>query len=95
MNQTLGRTVTDTIVLEGQFSFTPDTSFKTAAEVIVATARALYGTMLRTSRSRRSRTAASYSERSEGGAGSISGPLHVFGVSEKRAARSRALRAGV
>ncbi len=43
MNQTLGRIVTDTIVLEGQFSFTPDTSFKTAAEVIVATARALYG----------------------------------------------------
>jgi Zn-dependent metalloprotease len=43
MNQTLGRTETDTIVLEGQFSFTPDTSFKAAAEVIVATARALYG----------------------------------------------------
>jgi hypothetical protein len=43
MNQNLGRTETDTIVLEGQFSFTPDTSFADAATVLVSTAKTLYG----------------------------------------------------
>jgi Fungalysin metallopeptidase (M36)/Fungalysin/Thermolysin Propeptide Motif len=43
MNQALGRTTADTIILEGQFSFTPDTSFKAAATVLVDTARTLYG----------------------------------------------------
>jgi hypothetical protein len=43
MHRELGRTETDTIILEAQFSFTPDTSFRAAAKVIVATAQTLYG----------------------------------------------------
>ncbi|MEV0807784.1 M36 family metallopeptidase [Micromonospora sp. NPDC050200] len=39
----LGRTQADTIILEAQFSFAPNTSFTAAANQIVATAQALYG----------------------------------------------------
>jgi Zn-dependent metalloprotease len=39
----LGRTQADTIILEAQFSFAPNTSFTAAAQTIVATAQALYG----------------------------------------------------
>jgi zinc metalloprotease ZmpB len=39
----LGNVRADTIILEAQFSFAPDTTMPAAAEVTVATARALYG----------------------------------------------------
>jgi hypothetical protein len=39
----LGRTTADTIILEAQFSFTPDTSFRDAALDTVAAARAVSG----------------------------------------------------
>jgi Zn-dependent metalloprotease len=39
----LGRTRTDTAILEAQFGFAPDTSMPAAATKIVSTARALYG----------------------------------------------------
>ncbi len=43
INLALGRDETNTIVLEAQFSFTPKTSFKKAAQRTVDAARALYG----------------------------------------------------
>lgn len=43
MQKSLGRSTADTIILEAQFSFTPDTSFRDAALDTVAAARALYG----------------------------------------------------
>lgn len=39
----LGRTTADKIILEAQFGFAPNTSFTAAANKIVATAQALYG----------------------------------------------------
>ena len=39
VHRALGRTKADTIILEGQFSFAPNTSFAAAANVLVATAR--------------------------------------------------------
>ena len=39
----LGHVQADTIILEGQFSFAPDTSMPAAAEAIVAAAQQLYG----------------------------------------------------
>jgi hypothetical protein len=39
----LGRTTTDTIVLEAQFSFAPNTTFTAAAQRVVTTAQALFG----------------------------------------------------
>ena len=39
----LGHTVADTIILEAQFSFAPDTSMPAAAQATVDAARALYG----------------------------------------------------
>lgn len=39
----LGHTVADTIILEAQFSFAPDTSMPAAAQATVDTAEALYG----------------------------------------------------
>jgi hypothetical protein len=33
----------DTIILEAQFSYAPDTSFRAAAETTIATAKSLYG----------------------------------------------------
>jgi Zn-dependent metalloprotease len=39
----LGRTKANTVILEAQFSFAPDTTFAAAARQTVATARALYG----------------------------------------------------
>jgi hypothetical protein len=39
----LGRRTADTIILEGQFSFAPDTSFRDAALHTVPAARALFG----------------------------------------------------
>lgn len=39
----LGRTATDTLILEAQFGFAPNTTFAAAAQKIVATARTLYG----------------------------------------------------
>jgi hypothetical protein len=39
----LGRTIADTIILEAQFRFAPDTSFAAAAQATVDTALALYG----------------------------------------------------
>jgi hypothetical protein len=43
MQRSLGRTTADTIILEAQFSFTPDTSFRDAALDTVAAAKALFG----------------------------------------------------
>jgi Zn-dependent metalloprotease len=43
MNQKLGREKTDTIILEAQFNFSPDTTFAAAAKQVVATAKQLYG----------------------------------------------------
>jgi hypothetical protein len=43
MQDSLGRATADTIILEAQFSFTPDTSFRDAALDTVAAAKALYG----------------------------------------------------
>jgi Fungalysin/Thermolysin Propeptide Motif len=43
IHRRLGREVTDTIVLESQFFFTPDISFRDAALATVRTARTLYG----------------------------------------------------
>jgi hypothetical protein len=43
IQKSLGRTTADTIILESQFSFTPDTSFRDAALDTVAAARALFG----------------------------------------------------
>ncbi|WP_034594112.1 M36 family metallopeptidase [Hamadaea tsunoensis] len=40
----LGRTQTDKIILEGQFSFSPSTTMPAAASKIVAAAQSLYGT---------------------------------------------------
>ena len=40
----LGRNRANTVILEAQFGFAPDTSFAAAAEHTVATAQALYGT---------------------------------------------------
>jgi hypothetical protein len=42
MRQALGHTVADTIILDAQFSFAPDTSMPAAAQVTVDTARNLY-----------------------------------------------------
>jgi Zn-dependent metalloprotease len=39
----LGRTKADKVILESQFSYTPDTSFADAAKQVVATAQELYG----------------------------------------------------
>src|SRR5215213_1477539 len=39
----LGHVVADTIILEAQFSFAPDTSMPAAAQATVATAQSLYG----------------------------------------------------
>jgi Zn-dependent metalloprotease len=43
IHRALGREETDTIILEGQFSFAPNTSFTAAATVLVSTAKRLYG----------------------------------------------------
>jgi hypothetical protein len=43
MQRSLGRTTADTIILEAQFTFTPETSFRDAALDTVAAAKALYG----------------------------------------------------
>ncbi len=43
IQKSLGRTTADRIILEGQFSYTPDTTFRGAAEATVAAAQALYG----------------------------------------------------
>jgi hypothetical protein len=43
IHRVLGREETDTIILEGQFSFAPNTSFAAAATVLVSTAKRLYG----------------------------------------------------
>jgi Zn-dependent metalloprotease len=43
IHNSLGRTQANTIVLEAQFSFAPNTTFAAAANRIVATAQALYG----------------------------------------------------
>jgi zinc metalloprotease ZmpB len=39
----LGPTIADTLIIQAQFSFAPDTSFSAAANATVATASALYG----------------------------------------------------
>ena len=43
INQNLGRVQANKVILESQFSYAPDTSFKAAANAVIATARALYG----------------------------------------------------
>ena len=43
IQKSLGRTTADTIILEGQFAYTPDTTFRAAAQATVAAAQALYG----------------------------------------------------
>lgn len=43
VNRALGRQRADTAILEGQFSFAPNTTFAAAAEDIVLAARSLYG----------------------------------------------------
>jgi hypothetical protein len=43
IRQALGHVKADTIVLEAQFSYAPDTSFRAAAETTIATAKRLYG----------------------------------------------------
>jgi Fungalysin/Thermolysin Propeptide Motif/Fungalysin metallopeptidase (M36) len=43
INQGLGRDDANTIILEAQFQFTPDTSFAAAAQVTVSTAQVLFG----------------------------------------------------
>lgn len=43
IHNALGRTTANTIVLEAQFSFAPNTTFTAAAQKIVAAAQALYG----------------------------------------------------
>jgi Zn-dependent metalloprotease len=43
INQGLGREKADTIILEATFDYSPSTSFAAAAQVTVATAKALYG----------------------------------------------------
>jgi Zn-dependent metalloprotease len=40
----LGRTNANTVILEAQFSFAPDTTFRAAAQATVATAQRLFGT---------------------------------------------------
>jgi len=44
IHHSLGRTETDTIILEAQFSFSPGTTFTAAAQHIVSTAQSLFGT---------------------------------------------------
>ena len=43
LRQALGNVKADTIILEAQFSYAPDTSFRAAAETTIATAQRLYG----------------------------------------------------
>jgi Zn-dependent metalloprotease len=43
VNRALGRTDANRVILESQFSFTPDVSMPAAAQLTVTTARALYG----------------------------------------------------
>jgi hypothetical protein len=43
IRKALGHTKADTIILEGQFDFAPDTSMRAAAEATVAAAQRLYG----------------------------------------------------
>ena len=43
IRQALGHVKADTIILEAQFSYAPDTSFRAAAETTIATAKRLYG----------------------------------------------------
>jgi Zn-dependent metalloprotease len=43
VNRALGRTAANRIILESQFSYTPDTTMPAAAQATVTTARALYG----------------------------------------------------
>jgi Zn-dependent metalloprotease len=43
VNRALGRTAANRVILESQFSFTPDVSMPAAAQLTVTTARALYG----------------------------------------------------
>ncbi len=44
INLALGRTVADTIIIEGQFSYTPDVTFAGASNATIAAAQRLYGT---------------------------------------------------
>jgi len=44
IRQALGHTTADTLILEAQFSFAPDTSMPAAATTTVAAAQSLYGT---------------------------------------------------
>jgi hypothetical protein len=43
LRTSLGHVQADTIILEAQFSYAPDTSFRAAAETTIATAKRLYG----------------------------------------------------
>jgi hypothetical protein len=43
INVALGRTVADRIVIEGQFSYTPDVTFAAASNATIAAAQSLYG----------------------------------------------------
>ena len=43
IRQALGSTMADTLIVEAQFAFSPDTSFKAAAQATVAAAQRLYG----------------------------------------------------
>ena len=46
IRQALGHTIADTIILEAQFSFAPDTSMPAAAQATVEAAKALYNTSI-------------------------------------------------
>jgi zinc metalloprotease ZmpB len=48
LRQSLGHVKADTIILEAQFSYAPDTSFRAAAETTIATAKRLYGSAAET-----------------------------------------------
>jgi len=43
INKALTRTVADRIIIEGQFSYTPDVTFAGAANATTAAAQTLYG----------------------------------------------------